>query len=145
MNLLISPNALPHPPRYIIDPVAFFVALIFGPLVFTALTFWALFIPVFALGFGFPVYLIVGTPVLLWYLRHNDGDPSDLGFLAGKLILLGTFFAGGAAALAKEQELMFLIAFYAGFGLIFGSAWAYFFGKVYQRLRGDFFAKPRSF
>jgi hypothetical protein len=37
---------LPYPPRYIIDPVAFFAALVGGPLLFTALCFWALFIPV---------------------------------------------------------------------------------------------------
>ena len=50
VEFLARPRALG--PRYIIDPVAFFVALIGGPLLFTLGTFWIMLIPVAALGFG---------------------------------------------------------------------------------------------
>lgn len=145
MQTLILPPPLPYPARYIIDPVAFFGALIAAPLLFTLVTFWIIFIPVFALVFGGPAYLIVGTPVLLWYLRRNDGDPADLGFLAFVIMVAGLVFICGVAFVAQEPELMSVGLGYLGFGMIFGPAWAYVFGRLYQKFRRDFYAKPRPF
>ncbi|MEH6519954.1 hypothetical protein [Sulfitobacter sp.] len=143
MHTLITPPQVPYPPRYIIDPVAFFIALIGGPLLFTALSFWVLLIPVFALILGGPVYLVVGTPILLWYLRDHDGDPIDLAVLGliamgcvGLLVPLAAAFTGDGDLLASGLIL-------SGFGMIFAMAWAYCFGRIYQHLRRDFFAKPR--
>jgi|AntRauMFilla1563_2_1112583.scaffolds.fasta_scaffold07198_3 hypothetical protein len=145
MHSMILPPPVPYPPRYIIDPVAFFVALIGGPLLFTALSFWALFIPVFALGLGGPLYLVIGTPLLLCYLRRNDGDPGDLAALAFKVMVLALVPITLLALLIGEKEVFGFGFAFSGFGMIFGPAWAYFSGWIYQRLRREFFAKPRSF
>jgi hypothetical protein len=143
MHTLITPPQVPYPPRYIIDPVAFFIALIGGPLLFTALSFWALLIPVFALVFGGPVYLVVGTPVLLWYLRNHDGNPSDLGFLGLKVMGLIALLIIMIAAITNDEELLIIGVYSIGFSMFFAAAWTYCFGRIYQHLRRDFFAKPR--
>ena len=45
---------------HLIDPVAFGAALILGPIIFTALTFYFI-VPVFALVFGAIPYLTIGV------------------------------------------------------------------------------------
>ncbi len=144
MRPLITPPALPYPPRYIIDPVAFFIALIGGPLLFTLVSFWMLFIPVFALGFGAPAYLIIGTPVLLWYLRGHDGAPEELAALGFIVMAIAAAAVPLISAVTKDDDLFGGGLFYAGFGMIFAPAWAYCFGLIYQKMRRDFFAKPRN-
>ncbi len=145
MHTIIIPPPVPYPARYIIDPVAFCLALVGGPLLFTAASFWAFFIPVFALMFGGPVYLVIGTPVLLWYLRRNDGDPSDLAFIAFMSMAIALLLAALAGAMSGDEQIIGLGLGYFGFGMIFAPAWAYFFGSIYRRYRRDFFAKPRPF
>ena len=145
MQTLIAPPHIPYPTRYIIDPVAFFVALIGGPLVVTLCGFWVLFIPVFALILGGPLYLMVGTPVLLWYLRHRDGAPSDLAFVAFASMIVGIAPLLLAFAVTGDAEFMSVGFMYIGFGMIFAPLWTYVFGKIYHNLRRDFFAKPRPF
>ena len=63
--------------RNLIGPVAFFVALIGGPLLVTAATLW-LVIPVFALMLGGPLYLAIGTPLLLWHLGRHEASRARL-------------------------------------------------------------------
>lgn len=144
MLALITPPTVPYPTRYIIDPVAFFAALIGGPLLFTALTFMIFFIPVAALLLGGPLYLLVGTPLLLWYLRSHDGDPGALAYLAFKVMAFALVVMTVIAVLTSDREFFGLGLWFTGFGMIFGPAWAYFFGVIYQSLRRDFFAKPRG-
>ncbi|MEP1793022.1 hypothetical protein [Parasphingorhabdus sp.] len=144
MHNLTLPPQPPFPVGYIIDPVAFFIALIAGPLLFTAASFWVMLIPVFALGLGGPLYLAIGTPLLLWYLRRHDGNPNDLAVLA--LMVIGGLglLASITALITQDRDALLGVAFYFGFGIIFAPIWAYFFGRVYQYLRRDFFAKPRN-
>lgn len=129
-------------PCYIIDPVAFFVALIGGPLLFTLATFWILFIPVFALGFGALPYLVIGTPVLLFHLGRNPAQPSALAGLAlitlfclAICLLLGAIIIGNEPAFGSV--LFILIC-----GAIFAPAWAASFGWVYCKLCRDLYADP---
>ncbi len=143
MHTITTPPQVPYPTRYVIDPVAFFIALIGGPMLFTALSFWILFIPVFALVLGGPVYLVVGTPVLLWYLRNHDGDPVDLSTLGIEAMGCLGLLLPVVAAFARDGDLLSSGLFFIGFGMIFAGAWAYCFGRIYQYLRRDFFAKPR--
>lgn len=140
---ILAPPPPPYPAHYVIDPVAFFAALIAAPLLVTLLTAWLLFIPVFALILGGPAYLVVGTPVLLWYLRRNDGDPNDLGFVAFILMLVFLVPICALGVILKEPQLISLGLGYLGFGMIFGPAWAYVFGRLYQKFRRGFFAIPR--
>jgi hypothetical protein len=144
MHTLITPPQPPYPVGYIIDPVAFFIALIAAPLLFTAGTFWILFIPVFALGMGGPLYLLIGTPVLLWYLRRHDGNPNDIAILALMAIGVVTLLTVVVASITGNVQIFQGAIFYFGFGMIFGPAWAYLFGRIYHYLRREFFAKPRS-
>lgn len=143
MYSLVIPPLLPYPPRYLIDPVAFFGALIGAPILFTLLSFWALFIPVFALVLGGPAYLVIGTPILLWYLRRNDGEPSDLGFLAFCIMAVCLALLLLFAAVTGDEQMLVTGCFFFGFGMIFAPAWAYLFGTLYRRFRRDFYAKPR--
>ncbi|MCX7566900.1 hypothetical protein OS189_11170 [Sulfitobacter sp. F26169L] len=124
MHTVTTPPEVPRPAHYIVDPVAFFAALIGGPILFTLLSFWALLIPVAALILGAPFYLLVGTPVLLWYLRHHDGDPHDLGFLAFKVMGIVLVFGTLLAAATGDQNLLGIGLSYTGFGMIFALAWA---------------------
>jgi len=142
MHTLTNPPPVPYPARYIINPVAFCLALVGGPLICTALTFWIL-IPIFALVLGGPVYLVVGTPVLIWYLRRNDGEPGDLAFLAFMVMaaLLVLFVGFGFAT--SNNDILDGGLVLAAFDLIFAPVWALFFGSIYRRYRRDFFAKPR--
>jgi len=144
MQTLILPPPVPYPDRYLIDPVAFCLALVGGPLMFTGLTFWTL-IPVFAVVIGGPVYLAFGTPVLLWHLRRNDGDPTDLALLAFKVMALLFVIFAATAVITGNNNMLDGGLVLAAFGLIFAPAWAYFFGNIYRRLRSDFFARPRPF
>ena len=67
-EFLARPRALG--PRCIINPAAFFIALIGGPALFTFAPFWMLFIPVASLGFGGHPYPVIVTPVLLLHLSR---------------------------------------------------------------------------
>ncbi|WP_299871726.1 hypothetical protein [uncultured Sulfitobacter sp.] len=130
-------------PRYIIDPVAFFVALLGGPLLVTALSFWMLFIPVFALAFGGPFYLLIGTPLLLWHLRRTGGETRDIAALAFFANLMIFPLGAVAAVLTHDKEIFTGAMFIVCFGMIFAPAWAWGFGYLYNRLRRDFYAQPQ--
>lgn len=137
-------EAVPHQSgdRYAIDPIAFAFALILAPVLVTILGFWALFIPVFALVLGGPVYLIVGTPVLLIYLHHRPGSAAGAAVLALAAVVIGM---GGIAlwdsVLMPVPNIDGLMAF-AAFGLIFGPLWGLAFGSLYNRWRSDASRQP---
>lgn len=124
-------------PRYVIDPVAFFVALFGAPLWVALLGFWTFGIPVFAVAFGGPIYLVVGLPVLLIHLRRNPGNTDDIIELAFFTVLVLALAEGGLFALLQGRDALELVAFFGGFGLIFGPMWAWAFGWIYNTLRND--------
>jgi hypothetical protein len=130
-------------PGYLIDPVAFFIALVAGPLVVTAVSFWILLIPVFALVFGGPIYLVMGTPLLLIHLRRNQASVRDLMTL-GFLAALALFPILGVATQIVGEQILFNGGFFLlAFGLLFGPLWAGAFGAIYLKLRRDFYAVAR--
>lgn len=139
-KLLMPTPALP---RYVIDPVAFFVALIGGPLLFTGLSFWFFLIPVFALGFGGPLYLLIGTPLLLHHLARHKCVPGNLAQLA-MYTVLAILPVSAFAALVFQDIAILSVAFgFVVMGMLIGPGWGYFFGVVYNRLCRDFYAHPR--
>ncbi|MEM8578201.1 MAG: hypothetical protein AAGF60_10145 [Pseudomonadota bacterium] len=81
----------PRPARYLVDPVAFFIALIGAPLLVTLASFWLFLIPVFALVLGGPIYLILGTPLLLFHLRRDEGKSDSIVALAMMTVLAGAW------------------------------------------------------
>jgi len=112
---------------------------------FTLFSFWVFFVPVFALVLGGPAYLVIGTPLLLWHLRHYHGNPDDLAWLAFKAVAIGAVGVITVAALTENDDLIGGSIVFSGFAAFFGPVWAYSFGRVYARLRRNFFAKPRPF
>ncbi|WP_156026105.1 hypothetical protein [Sulfitobacter sp. 20_GPM-1509m] len=129
-------------PRYLIDPVAFFIALFGAPLLVALLGFWALFIPVFALVFGGPIYLLLATPALLIHLRFRDGDTGGIITLAFTIVI-GTAAAGWVyGLLVPDSDAAIFALFYGGFGLVLGPLWGWAFGWIYNRLRSDFSRVP---
>lgn len=123
---------------HLIDPVAFFAALILGPIVFTLLTFY-LFIPVFALAFGAPTYLTFGALFFWLSLKWGwDGllQITVMGFLANLasapavLLVLGHFQGSNA-----QGSTMMIV----GIGCIFAPLWSLFFAALYRWLRLDFY------
>ncbi|MEL7099063.1 MAG: hypothetical protein AAGM84_09570 [Pseudomonadota bacterium] len=128
--------------RYVIDPVAFAVSLIGGPLMVTALTFWILGIPVAALIFGGPAYVILGTPLLLWHLRRNVGEGNGIAVLALVSVAVPCCALAGLGVLLDNGEFIGIAAFYGFFGAIFAPAWAGGFAFLYNRLRNDLSRRP---
>jgi hypothetical protein len=115
-----------------LDPVAFFAALIAAPLLFTALTFWVVLIPVAALFVGGLPYLILGTPVLLVMLLRGPCTTDRMANAAivtttilSAPMLLGGLFLGGEGLLP-----MFGISLAC---MVFAAGWAATFASLYNR------------
>lgn len=132
----------PASPRYAIDPVAFFIALFGGPLVFTAATFWLLFIPVFALGFGAIPYLFLGTPILLFHLNRHPAQPGRLAGLALITLLALCIPLVALTLLSGEQDVLSVGTGYLLAGMVFGPCWAACFGWIYGKLARPTYARP---
>ena len=114
------------------DPAAFVAALVLAPVTVTLITCLTI-IPIFALVLGGPVYLIVGTPVLLWMVGRYPPVFSTFA-LAG---LLGNFALIGLAGTyhlvrpdqGGSQLLSILLV-----GVIFAPLWAGTFAPIYRWL-----------
>jgi hypothetical protein len=117
------------------DPVAFALALIGGPLLVTLLTCWLLFIPVAALIVGGPIYLIVGTPVLLWMVGRYPPEVSHFALAAFTanivlcLLIVVVQILIPAARDSGTREFILLPVC----GLFFGPLWAGAFASIYRR------------
>lgn len=143
MTEMIKKTEASGPPkRYALDPVAFFKALILTPFIVAAAGFWALFIPVFAVVFGGPIYLVFGTPILMIYLHYRVGSAYEIAMLAfattavGALILMVTesVFAWGLAI--SGVNVFVLIA------LAMAPIWGVTFGYFYNRWRSTVSRQP---
>lgn len=113
------------------DPMAFVLALIGAPILVAVFGFWLLLIPVFAVVFGGPVYLVFGTPVFLWMVTRYPPDARIYAF-AG--FLLQSFLIAvlvGYMEIADQWHLdeVFELSL---FGLAFAPVWAAVFAKLYR-------------
>lgn len=128
----------PKDSGHVIDPVAFVLAFLGAPLMVTIAMFWAI-VPVGALFFGAPAYLICGTPALLWYLRRFEARPMPVGFFAVAVntatlpILLWTDI------LPVRQDVDSTLLMFGGFGGVFAFLWGFAFAWLYPRFRRGFF------
>ena len=114
------------------DPVAFVAALVLAPLLVTLVTCITI-IPVFALVLGGPVYLIVGTPTLLWMVGRFPPDFSTFA-VAGILGVFTLFGLTIAFHMARPDEgAGELLAIFV-WGIIFAPLWAGSFAPIYRRL-----------
>ena len=112
-------------------PVAFTAALIAAPVLVTLVT-GVFLIPIAALILGGPVYLIAGTPVLLWMVGRfpPDFETYALGGLLTNLALLAvaSLLLLPTPDAAPAEALWFLLP-----GVIFAPIWAGTFGYLYAR------------
>lgn len=136
-------------PKHIIDPVAFWVALIGAPILVTLPALSAYFssvpisffyIPIFALVLGGPVYLVIGTPLLLWSLRQHEITPGSIAVLAVIAQIAVVIVSTVVVVLFSQIELSTLIPLFGGFGMIFAPLWGATFGWLYLKLRRNIYA-----
>ena len=128
-------------PHYAVDIIAFFAALIAAPLLVTVLGF-ILVVPVFALILGAPVYLIVGTPLLLWHLTRRPARVGDIACLAFAADLLLVIFAFGLTHFAPQGTIDDSIPFLLAFGLIFAPLWGATFAYLYRAFMNPLYRDP---
>lgn len=129
-------------PRYAVDPVAFARALIGAPLLIAVLGMWVAGIPVFALILGGPIYLIVGTPILLIYLHFKPGTPGGAGQLAIFTALIGSMITVLVLAAAGDVDILPTVGLLSLFAAAFALMWGVTFGKLYNRWRSDASRQP---
>lgn len=138
-----SPKAAPIPgARYAIDPVAFFFALICAPLLVAVLFCWIVAIPVFAIFFGGPFYLVFGTPVLLVYLHLRQGSPEGAAGLAMLTVTIGLIVIMLGMALTGETKALEGMFTFGLFAFVHAAGWGLAFGKLYNRWRSDISRQP---
>ncbi|MEL0438245.1 hypothetical protein [Phycobacter sp. K97] len=125
--------------RHLVDPVAFFIAMIAGPGVIGLLGWSTLFIQAATL-LGGPVYLVVGIPVMLVYMRRHRVAPYDwvwLALLAHVAVFLPLTLLGAASGGRTGGLEIFLI-----FGCFFAPLWGGISGVLYAALERDFYKQP---
>lgn len=124
MNCRLATQFEPLP----LDPIAFFTALILAPFIVTLMTFYLL-VPIAALIIGLPIYLVIGTPVLLWMVGRKP-PVFAVYAAAGFLVDLGLILA--SAALAPSTQSLQTLVGLALPGLIFAPLWAGCFAWLYR-------------
>lgn len=121
-----------HPAPPPIEPVAFVLALILAPVLFTLCSFWLMFIPVVALVFGGPVYLVVGTPVLLALALWSPLTPRTCAKAAfGSVAVLTLVALAGNLAMQHQADDTGGILIFAAFAALFATVWGATFGNLY--------------
>ncbi|MCV6586687.1 MAG: hypothetical protein OIF47_14240 [Marinibacterium sp.] len=129
-------------PRYILDPVAFALAMVGGPVLIGLLGAPLLLIPSFAVIIGGIPYLVIGTPVLALYLRHNPPQPGKialLAFLADAAVLLLVSIVASNSGDPSDTELATLAL---ACGLVFAPLWGATTAVLYRRLRHPIYTHP---
>lgn len=123
--------------RNLVDPLAFGLAMVGGPVVTGILGAPLLLIPSFAAIFGGPIYLLVGVPVMLTVMQRHPPSVGDWALLAFvthtilfTLLLLLVWSTGGN----HDGASLFLL-----FGGIFAPIWGAISGQLYGRLERDFY------
>jgi hypothetical protein len=121
----------------------FLVAFIAAPLLITLLTFW-LYIPIYALIFGGPLYLIAGLPIAAWYLqRHNNGWVQlILLALICQLLQIPIFF--GIAWTSGDWNMLQALSTFLVFGAIFAVLWTGTFLILYALLARAEMSAPQK-
>ncbi len=128
--------------RYALDPVAFAKALILAPLTVAAFGFWVFLIPVFAVVFGGPVYLVLGTPILMIYLHFSKGSAKGAGVLAFVTVVVASAFLMLAHLMLDLFRHPDGLLIWIGCALVIAPIWGMTFGKLYNRWRSPMSRRP---
>ncbi len=122
--------------RHLVDPVAFFIAMIGGPGLVGLIGFPTFVFPV-ATAMGGPVYLIVGIPVMLIYMAQHRVTPYDWAWLAlvtHLAVFLPIFLFAGLTKGNVDSSGLYLV-----FGCFFAPLWGCISGTLYAALVRDFY------
>ncbi len=116
----------------------FTLALILSPILVAALTYplglllgsFLFAIPTFAVMIGGPLYLVLGTPILLIYLKHRHCNAVETAGLAALTIAVLMLVDSAARGLHGQTGFLH----YLQFGLIMAPIWGGAFGLIYTYL-----------
>jgi hypothetical protein len=125
--------------RHLVDPVAFFIAMIGGPGLVGLIGFPTFVFPL-ATVMGGPVYLIVGIPVMLIYMARHKVTPYDWAWLAlvtHLAVFLPIFLVAVLTKGNVDGSSLYLI-----FGCFFAPVWGGISGFLYAVLERDFYKQP---
>ncbi|MFV2053836.1 hypothetical protein [Aliiroseovarius sp. YM-037] len=125
------------PPKFLIDPVAFFAALVLAPLIVGVIASPIFLISVFAIPFGGLQFLLIGGPILFLTLTHAEPRAGRLALLAFVVNLLVSWPVSVLFTTAGDAVPIFAI-----FGSIFAPLWAVAFALLYRRFRREIFSQP---
>lgn len=115
------------------NPLAFWIALVTSPILTALCGFWAFLIPVFALIFGGPLYLVIGGPLLWWHLRRRRANAKEIALLALITNLLTTALVVFPIILiANPMEIADYMFMFGGIGSIFACLWGATFAGLYN-------------
>lgn len=128
----------------LLDPVAFFIALIAGPIVFTLLTFWIFYIPAIALVVGGVPYLVIGTPLLLYMALTGPVSGERAAMWAGLTNAALTAVGVVCALIFGTPGDAGGIAVFGVFCIGFGMAWAAAFGIMYRNIADEPVTKEKA-
>ncbi|MEM8632570.1 MAG: hypothetical protein AAGF74_15150 [Pseudomonadota bacterium] len=121
---------------FLIDPVAFVVALLAAPLAVGILGFWAI-VPILAIPFGAATYLTFGAAFFAIAITRaplNDIAFWQIGILAHLASIIVAPLVFRDMALGIET-----VPFFTLMGLLFAPLWALAFGRFYRRLARPFY------
>ncbi|SLN53788.1 hypothetical protein [Pseudooctadecabacter jejudonensis] len=124
-----------------VDPTAFFLAVIGAPLLVTLATFW-LVVPPFALVMGGPVYLIFAIPVLLWDIPRHEPTFARLAWLGFGAAMVVAALMALFGRILPASGLDQAAALYAIMGAIIGPLWGGFAAPLYLKFRRASCAQP---
>jgi hypothetical protein len=123
---------------FAVPPVAFICALFGAPLVIAFFGFWIFLIPVFALYFGGPLYLVCAGPACYWYLKRRVPKTLEITLLAIVVNTIVTLVLLCLNALmASFFRLDDLLVLYGGFGSVMSAIWGATFCKLYVWFKAD--------
>ena len=122
--------------RHLVDPVAFFIAMIGGPELVGLVGFPTFVFPI-ATVMGGPVYLIVGIPVMLICMARRRVTPYDwawLALLTHLAVFLPIFLVAVLTKGNVDGSSLYLV-----FGCFFAPLWGGISGVLYAALERDFY------
>lgn len=128
---ITASTASPPAPRVPVDPVALAIALVGGPVSVAIVLAWLL-IPVAALAFGGPLYVMVGLPILLVYLGRASATSARI---AGLALVANTTVCLAAWLAFMGTHDSEIVLMYLCFGTVFAPLWGLVTGWIYFGLR----------
>lgn len=134
-NKIILPEATAT--RQLVDPTAFMLAMVGGPLIVGVLGAPALLIPSIAALLGGPIYLAIGTPVMLFYMRRNQVTPSTWAWLAfvTHIALFAPIFLFTVLTKGNHEGPSLFFCF----GAFFAPLWGAVSGTIYGKFERNFY------